>query len=89
MNFMKPVAGCLCTEIASGVCASPEVLSGKRAGRHAVTITAVSTCYIGDENVEDGKGIKLEAGENITIPTATSTFEQVYTTGACVITEWF
>jgi len=90
-GFKKYVSFCKTTVLdGAGVAASPAVLSHLMLGRHAVTITAGSSAvYIGDENVTGTNGIKLAAGESMTIPVDSQRADQVYVTGACILTEWF
>ena len=93
-SFKKYVNYCKTTTLSgAGVAASPEAIAQQHPyrGRHAVTITANSSAvYIGDESVvSGGGGIKLAAGESMTIPVFSDRTDQVYVSGACTITEWF
>ena len=88
-NFNNAVTNCLQTVITDGKLASPDVETGKRRGRHTITVTAKGgPAYVGDKDVSAGGGIKLLDGKSCTIPVVSGDVE-LYCAGTVVLTEWF
>lgn len=94
VEISTPVNDVLVTKIAATGGAKPlgsqDVISGKRRGRHTITVTAIDApAYIGGKNVTAALGVPVAAGETATLKITSSAADRLYVLGTVMLGEYF